>query len=292
MKLIQPGTKKIKEPKRSSINPLVSIITPFYNAGEFFEETYVSVINQTFDDFEWLIINDGSDDDSSLVLLENLASNDTRIRTINKINGGIASAQNVGIMEAKTEYILPLDADDLLEPEYIEKLYVLMEQHPECSWGYTDCIGFYKQEYLWSKPFNAALMREVNWLTKTALIRKKELIRAGLYCEESKYINEDWHMWLKMLSLSMRPLRLVWFGFWYRRRDNGIKNIIDDNLILRSTSLSIIRDIADSVDNNVRAITIGDGRISVKYLIVHFLSRYHWGRAFIRFLINLRFNVK
>ena len=105
----------------------VSIITPLYNSERFIEETAKSVISQTYKDFEWIIINDCSTD-NSLSLLENLANKDNRIKIYSlKKNGGPIVSRNKALDEAKGKYIAFLDSDDLWLPEKLEKQIAFME---------------------------------------------------------------------------------------------------------------------------------------------------------------------
>ena len=125
---------------------LVSIITPYYNAGKYFEETFNSVMNQTFPWFEWIIVNDGSTNEEDVKILEKFAKEDTRIRVINQENGGQSCARNTGVNNAKTDLVVPLDADDLIAPPYLEYLYWALQENPDAAWAYTDSYGFGTQE--------------------------------------------------------------------------------------------------------------------------------------------------
>ena len=98
----------------------ISILIPVYNAQKFIDKTIKSILIQDFDDFEILIINDGSTD-NTLEIINNL--NDKRIRIITKENGGISSARNCAISNALGEYILFVDADDYIEKDTLKKLY-------------------------------------------------------------------------------------------------------------------------------------------------------------------------
>lgn len=99
-------------------SPFVSIIIPMYNAELYIKKTICSVINQTYKDFELLIIDDGSTD-SSLIICKDLALKDKRIIVLSKSNGGVSSARNYGIKNAKGEWILFVDSDDLINKDYI-----------------------------------------------------------------------------------------------------------------------------------------------------------------------------
>ena len=98
----------------------ISIITPVYNGEKYLVETIQSVINQSYANFELIIVDDGSTDNSKHIA-EDFAKKDERIHVITQINSGSAAARNHGIRVAKGRYIVLLDADDLWMPEFLEK---------------------------------------------------------------------------------------------------------------------------------------------------------------------------
>lgn len=102
--------------------PKVSVIIPVYNVEKYLRECLDSVINQTLNDLEIICINDGSTD-GCLDILNEYASRDSRIRIINKENGGLSAARNDGIMQATGEYIGFVDSDDWISPDFYENLY-------------------------------------------------------------------------------------------------------------------------------------------------------------------------
>ncbi len=108
--------------------PAVSIIMPAYNAGRYIAEAIASVLNQSFIYFELIIINDGSTDDTSEVIA---SFDDNRIYIINQERQGVAASLNKGLAAAKGAYIARFDADDICEPERIEKQYSFFQQYPE-----------------------------------------------------------------------------------------------------------------------------------------------------------------
>lgn len=101
--------------------PILSIILPVYNAEKLLENTVNSVLQQTFRDFELIIVNDGSSD-NSLSIVNKLAAKDPRIVVLNKINGGVCSARNVGLKYSAGKYVGFVDNDDLIEPDMYEVL--------------------------------------------------------------------------------------------------------------------------------------------------------------------------
>lgn len=100
----------------------ISIITPVYNVEKYLEKNIESILGQTFRDYEFIIVNDGSTD-SSGEIAEKYAKKDNRIKVINKENGGAPSARNEGIKIAKGDYLYFPDSDDWLEKDYLENLY-------------------------------------------------------------------------------------------------------------------------------------------------------------------------
>ena len=117
--------------------PSISIITPLYNAEHVFSETFESVIGQSLRDFEWIIVDDCSTD-GSLTLARKLAESDPRVTVIAlEKNSGSAHARNVGLDHASGRYVTFLDADDLLDPNYLESQLRFIQEHgPIISAGY------------------------------------------------------------------------------------------------------------------------------------------------------------
>ena len=94
----------------------ISVVIPVYNVAEFLEEAISSLLNQTFEDFELICVNDGSKD-NSLDILNDFAKKDSRVVVIDKENGGCGSARNRALDEAKGEYIYFFDPDDYILPD-------------------------------------------------------------------------------------------------------------------------------------------------------------------------------
>lgn len=122
---------------------MISVVIPLYNKEKQIAKTLQTVLQQTFQNFEIVIINDGSTD-NSLEVVKRI--NDTRIRIIHQENAGVSAARNKGIKEAKYELIAFLDADDEWKPEYLETQYRLYCKYSECSvyacgYEFRDCNG-------------------------------------------------------------------------------------------------------------------------------------------------------
>ena len=102
--------------------PLISIIVPIYNTEKYLHQCLDSIANQTYSNIEILLVNDGSPDGSGVICQEFVAK-DSRFRYIEKANGGLSDARNVGIVRAQGEFLSFVDSDDWIEPTYVEDLY-------------------------------------------------------------------------------------------------------------------------------------------------------------------------
>lgn len=112
------------------MNPKLSIILPVYNTEQYLEKCLNSILNNTFQDFELIIVNDGSPDNSEKIILDFKDKYKDKIVYIKKENGGLSDARNFGLKHAKGEYISFIDSDDYIEHDMYEKMMNKLEQHP------------------------------------------------------------------------------------------------------------------------------------------------------------------
>ena len=119
------------------MNALISIVIPIYNVEKYLVKCIESIINQTYDNLEIILVNDGSPDNSPAICAY-YAKLDSRITIINKVNGGLSDARNVGLEKAKGEYIVFVDGDDYIEINTIEKAYssIKINDSDLAIWGY------------------------------------------------------------------------------------------------------------------------------------------------------------
>ena len=106
----------------------VSIISPVYNVEKHIKNMIISVINQTYRDFELLLVDDGSTDNSIQIAVDELNKTDINYRVISKLNGGQSSARNIGFDEAKGEYVCSIDSDDIIQKDYLSNLVKTIEE--------------------------------------------------------------------------------------------------------------------------------------------------------------------
>ena len=124
---VQAEYCKVKIP----MTPEITVLMPVFNGEKFIRESIASILNQTFPDFEFLIINDGSTD-HSLAIIEEYARCDARIRIISRENKGLAATLNEGIDLARGDYIARMDCDDISYPRRLERQLQYMRAHPDC----------------------------------------------------------------------------------------------------------------------------------------------------------------
>jgi len=194
----------------------ISVIIPVYNTEQYLPECLDSVLAQTFTDIEIICINDGSTD-NSLKILQKYAKQDSRINVINQKNSGVIVARNNAIATAKSEYIFPLDSDDIITPDCLEKLYTAITS------GKGDIItsrvmyfGRENHEMELSKPtrYNMALG---NRLVNASLFRKSDFDKTGGYDTDFSLCLEDYDLWLNMMfNLKLKIYRVPEILFYYR----------------------------------------------------------------------------
>ena len=201
-------------------DPVVSIVTPFYNTGEIFHETALSVLKQSLQQWEWLIINDGSTDSCSLDILRNYRNVDPRVKVIDHPqNLGLSAARNTGFRESHTEYIVLLDSDDLLETTAVEKWFWFLKTHPEWSFvgGYS--IGFGARQYTWHNGFHDNENNlEQNLIDHTCMVKRDTFFHTEGFDESIRGGLEDWDYWIRCAANGFWGTTIPEYLHWYRTR--------------------------------------------------------------------------
>lgn len=234
--------------------PKITIVTAYYNGHKHIDETINSVLNQTFPCWEWIIVNDGSTQEESLNKLKEIEKIDNRIRIVSKENSGLAATRDYGakLANESTEYLFFLDDDDLINRTYLECAYWTLQTNKDATWAYTDVVNFEGMEYNWVKYFDSEIEKKENLLVATALIRKQDFWEVNGYELREKAVNEDWNLWLKLLAKGKKPVRMNFFGFWYRRKESGSE--LQRSKENRKRALSIINETSKTVTKVVEAI--------------------------------------
>ena len=208
------------------MNKLVSIIVPCYNHAEFLDEALHSVLNQTYENWECIVVNDGSPDNTKEVATK-WCERDKRFQYLEKKNGGLSSARNAGIAMSKGEYILPLDADDILDESFLS--IMVPELNQDQTLAIVSCYSkfFYKHKeniIHELKPVGTtyhALLFE-NSLIATSLYRKICWEEVGGYDENMKNGFEDWEFWIAITKSGWTYKVVEEFLFYYRKQKQSM----------------------------------------------------------------------
>ncbi len=213
--------------------PLVSIIMPAFNAEKTILESIESVLSQTYRNWELIVINDGSLDRTSAVVL---AINDERLRLIEQENGGVAKARNNGINNAKGEYIAFLDSDDLWLEDKLEKQVsvLVVGKHVMCyskTWCFRDSLNQISDSFV-----NIAMNFEdkdkiliYDFIpTLTVLISKEVLDEVGCF-DETLRGTEDWDLWIRVLQ-KYEAIYLEEFLAKYRMSKTGLSGNLEKHI--------------------------------------------------------------
>jgi glycosyltransferase involved in cell wall biosynthesis len=201
--------------------PLISVVIPAYNAEKYLEETLASVRAQTFQDYEILVVDDGSTDRTVQI-----ASDYDDVQLLLQQNRGSAAARNTGIRAASGAYVAFLDADDIWLPSKLEKQVAYLQAHPRIEWSYTDASVFDmrtgrticrigRRIRLHEGEILRPLLLRSFIPSATPVVKKTALMEAGLFDESrERRFAEDWSMWLRIaerhaVKLIDEPLAMI-----------------------------------------------------------------------------------
>ena len=206
------------------MNELVSIIMPSYNTGKFIQETINSVKNQTYNNWELIIVDDGSTDNTDEVVR---AIKDDRIKYIkNKVNKGAAISRNIALREAKGKWIAFLDSDDLWKEDKLEKQIKFMEDN-NYYFSYTNYIEIDENSKFNGKkitgPKKITRIGMFNYCWPGCLTVMYDSKRIGLIQIEDIKKNNDYAMWLKVCNIVDCYLLNEYLAM-YRKRTGSISN--------------------------------------------------------------------
>jgi glycosyltransferase involved in cell wall biosynthesis len=206
---VQDDESQVQAPR-----PSVAVVVPVFNPGVLLVETVESIRRQT-QPCELILVDDGSTDADTL---EVLASLDTvGVRVIRQKNSGPGSARNTGIRATRATYILPVDADDLIEPDYAEQAVDVLERRPDVGVVYCRADRFGDAQGTWElPPFDSASMAVDNIVFATAMFRRADWALVGGYDEALRRGGEDWDFWLSLIELGREVVQLPDILFHYR----------------------------------------------------------------------------
>lgn len=221
-----PGRRAIprnyKRDARVSEHVDVSIITPYYNTEELFVETFKSLQAQSLQNWEWVIVDDGSTDKESLKRLADVAKKDERIRIIRQTNAGPGAARNAAFRNTSGRYVCLLDSDDMLEPTYLEKCAWFLDSNPEFAFCNAYSVLFGDREFLLTAGFETGKIHlKKNIGPPISVIRRIAYADCGGFDEAIRFGHEDWDFWLAMAKSGHWGYTIPEFLQWYRKRGDG-----------------------------------------------------------------------
>jgi glycosyltransferase involved in cell wall biosynthesis len=200
----------------TNMSSKVSIIVPCYNQAQYLDEALQSVLDQTYINWECIIVNDGSLDNAEEVAKQ-WVEKDIRFVYLKKKNGGLSSARNAGIANAQGEFILPLDADDKIASSYVELAIESFQEDASLEVVYCKAEEFGERVGLWQlQPFSLIDLAQYNMIFCSAMYKKLDWELVGGYDVNMIYGLEDWEFWIAILKKGGNVKCLDEVGFFYR----------------------------------------------------------------------------
>ena len=201
--------------------PLISVIVPCFNSGGTIKRTILSIKNQTWIQKEIILVNDGSTDELTINALKELGD-EKIVKLINQKNNGLASARNRGVNESSGIFLFFLDADDWIDPQALEMLYLHLIRNKKYGYVFPDIYLEGKRRGFIENEFNLFEQFFLNKIPYCIFISKDTFIRYGTYDEDMKLGYEDWDLNIKLGLNKIFGKRLPLRIFHYDVQDTGM----------------------------------------------------------------------
>lgn len=192
----------------------ISVILPTYNYGKYLSTSLDSILNQTHQDIELIIVDDGSTDDTQQVASNYQDRFPNKVYYFYQTNQGPAAARNYGINQASGKFIAFLDSDDVWVSNKLEKQLALFKQNPDMGIVFCDLTKKYKEKiskekcflkekgyypYIYGNDIFTNLISHMFIFTSTVMIKKEVIQTIGMF-NEQYHVGEDWDLWLRILN--------------------------------------------------------------------------------------------
>lgn len=213
----------------NKMDPLISVIVPVYKVENYIKDTISSIIDQEYQGFELILIDDGSPDNSASIAEELLKESDLAFSIIHTKNRGVSAARNTGLRNAKGRFVIMVDADDMLVPDFLKKYVALIQDYPNCN-IYSTSFTIYRGnriieqskedyttvEYEANEAQVAFFHRSPRFLLPTLMYSKEFLDNNQIYFDEAVRFSEDVQFIWRSLALNSEPLvHSSWSGYNY-----------------------------------------------------------------------------
>lgn len=225
--------------------PIISVIMPVYNAEKYLDESIQSILNQTFNNFEFIIINDGSTD-KSFEIIEKYKNQEERIILINRENKGLIASLNEGIKLSKGKYIARMDADDISLPERFRKQLDIIERNNADICGSHYFIINDKSNFIDASivpihqtDFLIYLAITTPFAHPSVLIRKDFLIENNIFYGETEFkYAEDYALWIFLWNKKAKFVNVNDFLISYRTFDSSLSKKNKEKIRQDKTKIS------------------------------------------------------
>jgi glycosyltransferase involved in cell wall biosynthesis len=217
--------------------PLVTVAVPYYNLGRYLPEALASLAGQDYPRMEVLVVDDGSTDGASLKVLERVRCRYPQFRFLRQANGGIGAARNYGLREARGEFFVPMDADNVARPDMVRRFVAGLTANPTCAAmscyfrAFADGAAVDSETLYDCRPLGGpwvlASLKNV-YGDATAIFRTAALRQAGGYGEERETSFEDWEVFVKLANAGMGVGVIPDHLFSYRHREAGFSRVTSD----------------------------------------------------------------
>ncbi len=219
--------------------PRISVLMPCYNHGVFIDEAVGSVLAQTFQDFEIIVVDDGSTEPRTLEKLAELAT--PRTTVIRTANRGLPAARNYAARRASGELFCALDADDRLAPTWFEKAIAVLDRQPHIAFVSHWLETFGDEHWTWTpEKCDLPSLLARNAVNGAALVRREAFERAGGYDEAMREGCEDWDFWLRLVEQGLEGAIVPEVLFYYRRRSDSMSRVMLDDAAYRKPLTALV----------------------------------------------------
>jgi len=200
---------------------IISVIVPCFNSGKTLKRTIDSIKNQTWQNKEIILVNDGSNENKTLKILDDY-KNDNSVILINQKNKGLSAARNVGVLNSRGDYLYFLDSDDWIDTNTLKELYLNLRGDKEYSYAFTDCFLEGETKGVRKKKFNLFEQLFINQIPYSIFIPKNVFIEYGFYDENMQIGYEDWELNVRLASKKIYGKRVPKPLFHYNVSNSGM----------------------------------------------------------------------
>ena len=224
---------------------MISVVVPVYNIENYIVDTLKSIVNQSYNDFELILVDDGCKDNSIALAKEYLSDKQINYRIITKSNGGLSSARNEGLKNSRADYVVFIDGDDYIHVDFLSTLSDLIKDDLDfsfCDFQFIKKSSLFEYEknrsevYDRNQLMSMFLKREIGFVVPSMLFRREFLIDNNLYFNEDVRFSEDqmfiWDVFLACRKAAYSYSKL--YGYYVR-----------ENSIMTSSSYEKIKDAND-----------------------------------------------